>query len=202
MDDLDEIQSTFDKKRVKTSIRLNYEAQVEVIKKQVGSLEDIRDRLQLSQRKMAQLLLVDPSAWSRWIADGDSAPPHIYRALQWYLALIEKIPGLSPAYFLQKDTQALKKEFIQIAKNEISPVTKTIEELSHKANKIVEFSSKDFNKLEEEVSTLRRLIHESNLKLNSSLMEQKKIKQRYAIGLFFYTLVLALMLGVWMINLK
>ncbi|MCK6597917.1 MAG: hypothetical protein L6Q37_06095, partial [Bdellovibrionaceae bacterium] len=141
MDDLDEIQSTFDKKRVKTSIRLNYEAQVEVIKKQVGSLEDIRDRLQLSQRKMAQLLLVDPSAWSRWIADGDSAPPHIYRALQWYLALIEKIPGLSPAYFLQKDTQALKKEFIQIAKNEISPVTKTIEELSHKANKIVEFSS-------------------------------------------------------------
>lgn len=85
-------------KRSKTAGRIKYEAQIEVIKKQLGDLEHIRKNLDLTQRKICQLLLVDPSAWSRWIK-GD-APPHIYRALQWYLALNEKFPGLGSAYWL------------------------------------------------------------------------------------------------------
>jgi hypothetical protein len=48
---------------------------------------------------MAQLLMVDPSAWTRWMKTGQ-VPPHIYRSLQWYLALREKIPGLTNEYFL------------------------------------------------------------------------------------------------------
>lgn len=88
----------------KTSNRIFYEAQVEVIRKQVGDLEKIRLDLGLSQRKISQLLLVDPSAWTRWTKNGESAPPHIYRALQWYMTIKEKIPGLTPQYFIGRDS--------------------------------------------------------------------------------------------------
>lgn len=96
--------------RATSAVRLNYEAQVSVIKSQIGDLEHIRSVLGLSQRKMAQLLLVDPSSWSRWTQRGDDVPPHIYRALQWYMILQEKVPGLSASYFLQKDIVSFKKE--------------------------------------------------------------------------------------------
>lgn len=89
--------------RSKTSLRMHYEAQVAVIQRQLGSLEDVRLKLGLSQRKMAQLLLVDPSSWTRWNRPSDEAPPHIWRALQWYMTLQDKIPGLSHQYFLGAD---------------------------------------------------------------------------------------------------
>ena len=78
--------------RVKSSTRMRFEAEVSFLKSQNGSLEDIRRTLGLSRRKICQLLLVDPSAWTRWTADGGDAPPHIYRALDWYLAIMEKDP--------------------------------------------------------------------------------------------------------------
>lgn len=93
--------------RSKTSLRIHYEAQVAVIQKQIGSLEETRLKLGLSQRKMAQLLLVDPSSWTRWNRPQEEAPPHIWRALQWYLTLQEKIPGLTPSYFLGGDPKIL-----------------------------------------------------------------------------------------------
>lgn len=42
---------------------------------------------------MAQLLLVDPSAWSRWVKDETKVPPHVIKALQWYLLLEQKDPA-------------------------------------------------------------------------------------------------------------
>lgn len=93
--------------RSKTSLRMNYEAQVTVMRRQMGSLEAVRLDLGLSQRKMAQLLMVDPSSWTRWTKQGDEAPPHIWRALQWYMALREKIPGLTPHYFTGTNPQVL-----------------------------------------------------------------------------------------------
>lgn len=81
---------------------MNYEAQVQVIKHQVGELEEVRLKLGLSARKMCQLLLVDPSTWTRWTREGSSAPPHIWRSLQWFLALQEKVPGLTAGYFLNR----------------------------------------------------------------------------------------------------
>jgi transcriptional regulator with XRE-family HTH domain len=93
-----------------SSIRTHVDGQLSLIKNQIGSLESVRERLGLSQRKMAQLLLVDPSAWTRWVKQGEDAPPHIYRALQWYLALSEKIPGLTPQYFIGKDPVHLAQE--------------------------------------------------------------------------------------------
>lgn len=101
--------------RSKSSLRMNYEAHAEVIRKQTGDLESIRKTLGLSQRKMAQLLLVDPSAWTRWMKDGN-APPHIYRALQWFMTLQEKIPGLTPGYFIGRDSRVDHEEIRTLEK--------------------------------------------------------------------------------------
>lgn len=86
--------------RTKSSQRLLYEAEVEIFKKKVGDLEEIRIHLGLSQRKICQLLLVDPSAWTRWTKKGERPPPHIYRSLQWYLGLLDKYPEFKNPYWL------------------------------------------------------------------------------------------------------
>lgn len=99
--------------RSKTSLRMHYEAQVAVIQRQAGDLEKIRMDLGLSSRKMAQLLMIDPSSWTRWTRQGDPAPPHIWRALQWYLILREKIPGLTPQYFVGQDPKTLHQKALQ-----------------------------------------------------------------------------------------
>ena len=119
----------------KTSLRIQYEAQVEVIRRQIGGLEAAREKLGLSQRKMAQLLLVDPSAWSRWTkAGGEDAPVHIYRALQWYLALQEKIPGLTPQYFIGKDPEVLHVTAMKHLKNEAQQRTEEMQDLAQTMN--------------------------------------------------------------------
>ena len=90
----------------RSPLRLKYEAEVSSLKKRIGSLESIRLELGLSQRKMCQLLLVDPSAWTRWTKSGSDAPPHIYRMLQWYLAVQEKYPALDIQFWLSNLTRA------------------------------------------------------------------------------------------------
>jgi transcriptional regulator with XRE-family HTH domain len=89
--------------RAQSSLRIKYAAETQLIINKWGRLEDIRKTLGLSQRKICQLLLVDPSAWSRWTKNPqhDEAPPHIFRALSWYLLLLDKSPELSPYVFLQ-----------------------------------------------------------------------------------------------------
>jgi hypothetical protein len=96
-----------DSKSAKSSTRMLFDAQVSVIKNQIGDLETIRQGLGLSQRKICQLLMVDPSSWTRWTRWGENIPPHIYRALQWYMIIQEKIPGLTPQYFIGKDPEVL-----------------------------------------------------------------------------------------------
>lgn len=130
-----EIDSLEGRDRFKSALRMNYEAQVSRIRKQIGDLEDVRKTLGLSQRKMCQLLLVDPSAWSRWTkpsgSEGSSsAPPHIWRSLQWYMALNEKIPGLNESYFLGAFTNSSKRESIQSEDKILSEETfKKLQEL-------------------------------------------------------------------------
>ena len=96
--------------RSKTSLRIHYEAQAAVIERQLGGLEGVRSKLGLSQRKMAQLLMVDPSAWTRWNRSGTRAPAIVWRALQWYMILQEKIPGLTHNYFLGSSPDVVKTE--------------------------------------------------------------------------------------------
>lgn len=96
--------------RTKSSLKMHYEAQVSVMDRQLGGLEGVRLKLGLSQRKMAQLLLVDPSAWTRWNRPGVKAPGIVWRALQWYMIMQEKIPGLTPNYFLGSSPDVVKTE--------------------------------------------------------------------------------------------
>src|SRR6185312_16950990 len=78
--------------KIKSASRMRYEAEVRFLRQQNGELEQIRQKLGLYRRKIAQLLLVDPSAWTRWTTKGSDAPPHIYQALDWYLSILEKDP--------------------------------------------------------------------------------------------------------------
>lgn len=95
--------------RSKTSLRLIYEAQTQVIQKQIGDLESVRLKLGLNARKICQLLMVDPSAWNRWTRPGATAPPHIWRALQWYMIVQEKLPGLTPQFFIERVVTKVEK---------------------------------------------------------------------------------------------
>lgn len=130
-------QTSSDALKAKTADRLHYEAQVQVIRRQIGGLEEIRGKLGLSQRKICQLLMVDPSAWTRWTKSGvDQAPPHIYRALQWYMSLQEKIPGLTPSYFLGKDPRVLNQRLEDKLGHEFNTLRFEISELKAQDQKL------------------------------------------------------------------
>jgi len=128
-----------EKKRTKTSQRLKYEAECEVLKRKLGDLEQIRGQLQLSQRKICQLLLVDPSAWTRWTKMPATVPPHIYRMLQWYLALQDKYPALDVSFWLSTvsrvstpDEVIENKRNVSGALNAVDEVRLKITELEHR----------------------------------------------------------------------
>jgi transcriptional regulator with XRE-family HTH domain len=87
-----ETASNFDQKapfkRAKPTLREKYFLERELIRREIGGLDQIREQLGLSQRRLCQLLLVDPSAWTRWVKS--EAPPHIYQALRW-LTMLKKV---------------------------------------------------------------------------------------------------------------
>lgn len=72
-------------------LRQRYLLEKERIKQEIGDLEQIRHAIGLSKRRMCQLLLVDPSAWTRWTKS--EAPPHVYQALRWLLELKKLNPS-------------------------------------------------------------------------------------------------------------
>lgn len=151
--------------RVKSSLRLQYEAQVKVIRSQIGDLEKVRENLGLSQRKIAQLLLVDPSAWTRWTRTGEEAPPHIWRSLQWYLSLQEKNPSISPAAFLFAGARFPQEKALQKLEDEAKAHEDRVRQLESglEAIKARQISATDHRKaleridhLQEETRRLRR----------------------------------------------
>lgn len=93
-------EGDIDTSKSKTPLRIKYEAEKSVIIKRIGELEDIRLNLGLSKRKICQLLMVDPSAWTRWVKKPVSVPPHIYRSLEWYVNLQEKNPNMGHSFWL------------------------------------------------------------------------------------------------------
>jgi hypothetical protein len=147
---------TTQKPRVSSALRMKYEAEVQLIRHKWGSLEDMRKTLGLSQRKMCQLLLVDPSAWTRWTRSDatDEAPPHIYRSLSWYLLLRDESPELSPYVFLQTVARP------QIPEPEIKKVTERISEnlkmsLNHKQDLKHELIFDEISQLKNANKTLK-----------------------------------------------
>ena len=75
----------------KSPYRMRYSAEVAILKRTYGDLEQIRQSLGFSRRKICQLLLVDPSAWTRW-SKGE-APPHIYKTLGLMLQMNDEKKG-------------------------------------------------------------------------------------------------------------
>lgn len=112
--------------RSKSSYRVTFESEKEVIRKDIGDLEQIRTRLGVSRRKICQILMVDPSAWTRWTRSTDGAPPHVYRMLEWYLLLREKHPTLAHQYY-ERLSQPARPEGEVILKQEILHQLKSTE---------------------------------------------------------------------------
>lgn len=83
-----------EKKRLKilSPNRIKYESESLYIRTKLGGLENVQKTLGLSGRKICQLLLVDPSCWSRWQKDESKVPPSVWKTLEWYLILREKHP--------------------------------------------------------------------------------------------------------------
>lgn len=73
-------------------LRDRYLLERDRIKNQIGDLPQILQALGVNQRRACQLLLVDPSAWTRW--NKTEAPPHIYQALKWLVMLKTTNPNL------------------------------------------------------------------------------------------------------------
>lgn len=118
--------------RNKTQLRNFYENQVQLIKDQFGDIDKIRQDLGLSQRQMAQLLMVDPSTWTRWSKQKSGIPPHIYRALQWLMIIKDQVPNHSaiPVRSAQvKLAQQLDAQFFEKQKESEKKRDDTIDQL-------------------------------------------------------------------------
>lgn len=122
--------------RLKTALRLKYEAEVRAFKNRFLGIENVRKTLGFSQRKMCQLLMVDPSAWSRWLKDEAKVPPHIYRALEWMLLAQDKNPDLirvmSAGLMSSGGTKGVSEEAIRPLKERIQQLEGEIEQMKSK----------------------------------------------------------------------
>ncbi len=111
-------------RKVKSSGRMVYDAQVKSIIEKHGNLEKMRMELGLTRRKLCQLLLVDPSAWTRWTKSEASVPPHVFRALEWRLEL-QKISFVGRNSAWNGQVQQLKSE-IQILEGKTRKLNLTV----------------------------------------------------------------------------
>ena len=84
------------------SARERNELAASLIKKQIGDLEQVRALLGLNKKRMCELLLIDPSTWTRWTTGKTEPPPWLYRSLQWGVAVMDKYPEFHPLLINQK----------------------------------------------------------------------------------------------------
>jgi hypothetical protein len=85
---MEEIEKAHRSSRQKSPRRLQYDAQVELFRKRHGSLEVVRQKLEMRPAQICRLLKVHPSAWIRWTkTESASAPPYVYQMLEWYIDL-------------------------------------------------------------------------------------------------------------------
>lgn len=192
--------SDFTGARTRSSLRQRYEAEAKVIERRIGGLEKARESLGLSQRKMAQLLLVDPSAWTRWTQnEGSGAPPHVWRALAWYLALQDKYPALDAAFWLQGvarsadgDRISQNADEIRAAKLHTRALEVKIQELSREIAQLKQFRAGSAGQV---VSPGERLdaVSDVSMTVVSEETLQKEQAETRAIANFFLALTFAVL---------
>lgn len=116
----DKIRRSEVRRPPRSSLRLRFEAEVEVLLMRYGSLEAMRKRLQLSRREICKILLVDPSAWTRWTSHDRTAPPHVYKTMALLMEKVEKNPEAFNAQNTQNaDLNTLKKIEADLKKVEV-----------------------------------------------------------------------------------
>lgn len=172
-----EAQSSKRTFRARSSLRLKYEAEVELIRRKIGELDEIRAQLGLSQRKMCQLLLVDPSAWTRWTRREEGAPPHVYRMLQWYLALEEKYPALDVNFWLQTVAQTRKPEDDSVRDKRLLELAS---DQAHLLNEIEKLRAFHDQALVSQVYERQKLMRDLTAKFQEELTEVKSRARRHA----------------------
>ena len=151
----------------RTSLRVKYDQEMQVLRQQLGSLEEVRGRLGLSRRKMCQLLMVDPSAWTRWLKDESKVPPHVYRSFQWYFALIEANPKWHPLNsFQQEGVRTLEQAKEELKKHKLQTE----------------------NYIDRESFKIRRDLRVFEQKLETSQIEMNQLKSSHQKEVFFYRL--------------
>ncbi len=168
---VDKIKPMAEDSRSKSALRIKYEAEVEGIKESHGDLETIRRKLRLSKRKMAQLLLVDPSAWTRWTMKDGEAPPHVYRALQWYLLLQDKHPEYKSALWLNAVAQP------QISEHELANIRKSLidgseDALKERARLILQSQNQDQQHLEGQLTRAQKQVSALNQRIQWLIIGQ------------------------------
>ena len=99
------------------SAREKNELTAKLIKKQIGDLEQIRLHMGLNKKRMCELLLLDPSTWTRWTTGKTEPPPWLYRTLQWGLAVMEKHPEFHPLMIRQDGNTKVRENLINIEKS-------------------------------------------------------------------------------------
>lgn len=181
-------EGSFSKKKsepkIKSSLRMKYEAEVSSIKKESGNLEEIRRNLGLSKRKMAQLLLVDPSAWTRWTSKKGEAPPHIYRALQWYLLLQEKHPEYKSSLWLNAvSTPKLSEHEVQNLKAEV--IAHAQERLSQDAVQFLNENAFEAETLERQLIRAKQESHRLSERIKWLIMSQFALLTMILISFLF-----------------
>lgn len=147
------LESSEDVDGNKSSLRLKYEAEVRVIEAKLGPLDQIRKDLGLSKRKLAQLLMVDPSALTRWSHRPETIPPIVFRALQWYYALIEKKPEWHPQNSFLRAEMDVQREELTIVREKI---TKKLSELSGLEQKLRDDADDSSHEFKNQLSLLRK----------------------------------------------
>ena len=120
------------------------------IESEHGTLEDMREKLGMSRRKICQLLLVDPSAWTRWTKSKEGAPPHVYQALRWYMELNQQGGGAQKI-----SAQPLLKEAQQeiIEDNQHMPMV-----LEAKMLQISTVYERQLSKISQEIENLKSVL--------------------------------------------
>jgi hypothetical protein len=144
------------------------------IQHEFGDLNQIRITLGLSQRQLCKLLLVDPSAWTRWNKTG--APPHIYQALKWLVQLRKINPDAvftnnleSKVDFIRNDTQSKLRE-----------LEMNLEKIQHAVSMSVSHVSvlNQENRLKNEIDALKSEILNLTQKTTSKKLKAKPKKKK------------------------
>lgn len=106
-----------------SNLRDEYNLEKQRIIAEFGGLRGMRDVLGLSQRRLCRLLMVDPSAWTRW--NKTDAPPHIYQALKWLIELKKINPEVTGPADLHKRVDLIQSS----TQAKIAELEKTVEML-------------------------------------------------------------------------